>query len=58
MTTNTEENEHWLMLSYKGKGGETRLKSLQNTLKSVIPQITRAKLSTLGQSYLQNLTST
>ena len=58
MTTNTEENEHWLMLSYKGKGGETRLKSLQNTLKSVIPQITRVKLSTLGQSYLQNLTST
>ena len=36
-TTNTEENENFLMLPYKGKTGETRLKSLQNTLKSAIP---------------------
>ena len=37
VTTNTEENEHLLMLSYKGNVGEITLKSLQNTLKSVIP---------------------
>ena len=36
VTTNTEENEHLLMLPYKGKVGETTLKSLRNTLKSVI----------------------
>ena len=36
VTTNTEENEHLLMLPYKGKVGETTLKSSQNTLKSVI----------------------
>ena len=36
-TTNIEENEHLLMLPYKGKVGETRLKSFRNTLKSVIP---------------------
>ena len=37
VTTNTKENEHLLVLPYKGKVGETRLKSLRNTLKSVIP---------------------
>ena len=37
VTTNTEENEHLLMLPYKGKLGEPTLKSLRNTLKSVIP---------------------
>ena len=31
------ENEHLLMLPYKGKVGETKLKSLRNTLKSVMP---------------------
>ena len=36
VTTNTEENKHLLMLTYKGKVGETTLKSLQKTLKSVI----------------------
>ena len=35
VTTNTEENEHLLMLPYEGKVGETTLKSLRNTLKSV-----------------------
>ena len=35
--TNTEENEHLLMLPYKGKVGETTLKSLRNTLKFVMP---------------------
>ena len=37
VTTNTEENEHLLMLPYKIKVGETTLKSLWNTLESVIP---------------------
>ena len=37
VTTDTEENEHLLMLPHKGKAGETTLKSLRNTLKSVIP---------------------
>ena len=36
VTTNTEENEHLLMLPCKGKVGETRLKSLRNTLKYVM----------------------
>ena len=35
--TNTEENEHLLMLPYKGKVGQTTLKSLRNTLISVMP---------------------
>ena len=35
--TNTEENKHLLMLPFKGKVGETTLKSLRNTLKSAIP---------------------
>ena len=34
--TKTEENEHLVMLPYKGKVGETRLKSLRDTLKSVV----------------------
>ena len=37
LKTNTKENEHLLMLPYKGKVGETTRKSLRNTLKSVIP---------------------
>ena len=36
-TTNTKENENFLILPHKGKAGETRLYSLRNTLKSVIP---------------------
>ena len=39
VTTNNEENEPLLMLPYKGKVGETKLKSLQNTLKSPIPYV-------------------
>ena len=35
--TNIEENEHLLMLLYKGKVGKTTPKSLGNTLKSIIP---------------------
>ena len=35
--TNTEENEHLLMLPYKVKVGEATLKSSRNTLKSVMP---------------------
>ena len=31
-TTNTEENEHLLMLPHKAKVGETRLKSLGNKI--------------------------
>ena len=34
--TKTEENEHLVVLPYKGKVGETRLKSLRDTLKSVV----------------------
>ena len=37
LTTDTEENEHLLMLPYQDKVGETRLVSLWSTLKSVIP---------------------
>ena len=44
VTTNTEENEHLLMLPYKGKVGETTLKSLRNTLKSVIPENNTCKI--------------
>ena len=55
--TNTEENERLLMLPYKGKVGETTLKSLRNTLKTVITANNTCKLSTLERSWLQNLTS-
>ena len=36
VTTNTEKNEHLLMLHYKCKVGETRLKFLWNSVKFVI----------------------
>ena len=36
VTTSTEENEHLLMLSYKGEVEETTLNSLWNTLKFAI----------------------
>ena len=57
VVTNTEENERLLMLPYKGKVGETTLKSLRNTLKTVITANNTCKLSTLERSWLQNLTS-
>ena len=47
VVTNTEENERLLMLPYKGKVGETTLKSLRNTLKTVKPANNTCKLSTL-----------
>ena len=46
--TKTEENEHLLMLPYKGKVGETTLKSLRNTLKSVIPVNNTCKIIYIG----------
>ena len=48
VTTNTEENEHLLMLPYKGKVGETTLKSLRNTLKSVKPANNTCKIIYTG----------
>ena len=48
VTTNTEENKHLLMLPYKGKVGETTLKSLRNTLKSVIPANNTCKTIYIG----------
>ena len=44
LKTNTEENENLLMLPYKGKVRETTLKSLRNTLKSVIPANNTCKI--------------
>ena len=46
--TNAEENEHLLMLPYKGKVGETTLKSLRNTLKSVMPVNNTCKIIYTG----------
>ena len=48
VTTNTDENEHLLMLPYKGKVGETRLKSLRNTLKSVMSANNTCKIIYTG----------
>ena len=48
VTINTEENEHLLMLPYKGKIGETTLKYLRNTLKSVIPANNTCKIIYTG----------
>ena len=42
------ENEHLLMLPYKGKVGETKLKSLRNTLKSVMPANETYKIINTG----------
>ena len=44
LKTNTEEHEHLLMLPYKGKIGETTLKSLRNILKSVKPANNMCKI--------------
>ena len=57
VTTNTEENEHLLMLSYKGKVGEITLKSLRNTLKSIIPANNTYKIIYTGTKVSSNLTS-
>ena len=46
--TNTEENEPLLMLPYKGRVGETTLKSLRNTLKSVMPVNNTCKIIYTG----------
>ena len=48
VTNNTEENVHLVMLPYKGKIGETRLKSLQNTLKYVMPANNTRKIIYTG----------
>ena len=48
VTTNTEENKHLLMLPYKGKVAEATLKSLRNTLKSVIPANNTCKTIYIG----------
>ena len=48
ITSNTEENEHLLMSPYKGKVGETTLKSLLNTLKSVTPANNTCKIIYTG----------
>ena len=49
VTSNTEEKKHLLMLTYKGKVGETTLKSLRNTLKSVIPANNTCKIICTGR---------
>ena len=46
--TNNKENEHLLMLPYKGKVGEKTLKSLRNILKSVIPANNTCKIIYTG----------
>ena len=48
VATDTEESEHLLMLPYEGKVGETTLKSLWNTLKSVIPTNNTCKIIYTG----------
>ena len=48
VTTNTEENEHLLMLLYKGKVGEKTISCLPNTLKSVIPANNKCKIIYVG----------
>ena len=50
VTTNTEENEHLLMLSYKGKVRQATLNSLQNFFNLSCQQVTRAKSSTLERN--------
>ena len=48
VTTNTELDVYLLMLPYKGEVGETTLKSLRNTLKSVIPANNTFKIISTG----------
>ena len=54
VTTNTEEYEPLLMLPYKGKVGETTLKSLRNTLKSVITANNTCKIIYTGTKLSSN----
>ena len=54
VTTNTEENEHLLMLPYKSKVGETTLKSLRSILKSVIPANNTCKIIHTGTKLAPN----
>ena len=46
--TNATKSERLVMLPYKGKVGETRLKSLRNTLKSVMPANNMCKIIYTG----------
>ena len=48
LKTNIEENEHLLMLPYKGKVGKATLKFLQHTLKSVVPANNTCKIIYTG----------
>ena len=48
LKTSTEENKHLLMLPCKGKVGEATLKSLRNTLKSVVPTNNTCKIIYTG----------
>ena len=43
-TTTLEEKQHLLMLPYKGKVGETTMKSLRNSLKKIIPANNTCKI--------------
>ena len=48
LRTNTEEKKHLQMLPYKGNVGETTLKSLRDTLKSIIPANNTCKIIYTG----------
>ena len=48
LKTNTEENEHSLMLPYKGKVGEATRKTLRNILKSIVPANSTCKIIYTG----------
>ena len=56
VTINTEENEHLLLLLYESKVGETILKSLRNTTKSIIPTNNMYKIIYTDTKLLQNFT--
>ena len=58
ITNNTEENEYLLPLPYKGKVGETTLKSLQSTLKSVIPANNTCTIIYTGTSKMKLVKNT
>ena len=58
ITNNTEENVHLLPLPYKGKVGETTLKSLQSTLKSVIPANNKCTIIYTGTSKMKLVKNT
>ena len=54
VTTNTEENEHLLMLPYESKVGETTLKSLWSILKFVTPVNNTCKIIYTGTKLAPN----